>query len=329
MKFIQSILTHDVAFAAPVVYTVDLPVNPLSHILITLKLAALAPVVTEVPAFLSIMSMMERIEVLYKGSAVYSLNGIDCFASGILVNNFESWGVNAVDLTDAEWAVTFLVPMTRILYSPIECFPRSTRGELILQITPQTTFLHFDDVRLQIETVELPDASPQQFIKQTTKAATIPAVGQYDIELPIGNDISELVLYGATIPKDDGDLPNFNLMEILVDNVNQFYPESNFDTIHNMAGRMRGVPGYWGYHLHETPVTPAVAGGPTTTVQPANHVIPNHLHLPFDIFRNGEYALKTQGASDVVLRLDAGTAGADVGAIRCIPVEVVKSIGAV
>jgi len=329
MEFIQSILTHDVAFAAPVVYTVDLPVNPLSHILITLKMAALAPVVTESPAFASIMAMMERIEVLYKGSAVYSLNGIDCMASGIFVNNFQSWGVNAVDSDNAEWAVTFLVPLTRTLYSPIECFPRTTRGELILQLTPQTTMLHFDDVRLQIETVELPDASPQQFIKQTTKTATVMATGQFDIELPIGNDISELVLWGATIPVADADLPNFNLLEILVDNVNHFYPESNYDTIQNMAGRMIAAPGYWGYHIHETPVTPAVAGGPVTAVIPTNHILSCHLHLPFDIFRNGDYALKTAGASDVVLRIDAQTAGVDVGNIRCIPVEVVKSAGAV
>lgn len=329
MEFIQSILAHDVAFASPTVYNVDLPVNPLSHILITLKMAALAPVVTESPAFSSIMAMMERIEVLYKGSAVYSLNGIDCMASGVLVNNFQSWGVNAVDVDNAEWAVTFLVPMTRTLYSPTECFPRTTRGELILQITPQTTFLHFDDVRLQIETVELPDASPAQFIKQTTKTATVMATGQYDIELPIGNDISELVLYGATIPKDDADLPNFNLMEILVDNVNHFYPESHYDTIQNMAGRMHAAPGYWGYHMQETPVTPAVAGGPVTAVIPANHILSNHLHLPFDIFKNGDYALHTAGASDVCLRIDAQTAGVDVGNIRCIPVEVVTSAGAV
>jgi len=132
MEFIQSILEYQHLAVVSTVDNYDLPVNPLSHILVTLKMDLDAPDDKKVPNFQEILNLMARIEVLYKGSAVYSLNGMDCFASGILVNNFESWAVNHVDTDDAEWAITFLVPMTRTLYSPIECFPRTTRGELIL-----------------------------------------------------------------------------------------------------------------------------------------------------------------------------------------------------
>jgi len=293
--------------------------------MLTIKCARLDMAVTDAPPFMSIPALLDRIEVLYKGSAVYSLSGIDAMASGILVNGFESWGVNAVDVENAEWAVTLLVPLTRILYSPIECFPASTRGELILQPTYSAASAEFDDVRMQIETVELLGASPAQFIKQTTLSATPTANVPLDIPLPIGNNISDIIIWQHQIQVDGSDVAAIDKMEILVDNVNKFYPESFTETIQNMAGRMRAAPGYWGSHVHKTPVTPAVAGGEVTPVVPENHIIACYMHMPFDIFRNGEYALKTAGASAVLLRLDV----AAFGALRIIPVEVVGSAGAV
>lgn len=222
-------------------------------------------------------------------------------------------------------ALTLLVPMTRTLYSPDECFPRTTRGELILQITYAAAFTDIDVVRAQIETVELPTAAPQQFIKQTTLTKTPAAAGQVDIELPIGNEISELVLFGTTIPAANADLATIDKLEILVDNINRFYSESNIETIHCMAGRMRAAPGYHGYHVHRLTAAAFAQWDDTSPAIPANHVLSNYLHLPFDIFRDGRYALQTLGKSDVVLRIDAG----DTEPIRVIPVEIVQSAGSV
>lgn len=325
MEFIQSIQAHDVAVTAATVVTYDLPVNPLSHILMTIKCARLDRAATDSPPFMSIPAILSRIEVLYKGSAIYSLSGIDCMASGILINGFESWGVNAEDIEDGEWAVTLLVPMTRVLYSPVECFPKTTRGELILQLTYAAASAEWDDIRMQIETVELPEAQASQFIKQTTLSATPTANVPFDIHLPIGNDISDIVIWQHQVQVTTSDTAAIDKMEILVDNVNKFYPESFVETIQNMAGRMRCPPGYWGSHVHKTYVTPVVAGDPTGINLPMNHIIACYLHMPFDIFRNGEYALKTQGASDINLRLDITA----FGAIRVIPIEVLKAAGAV
>lgn len=325
MEFIQSILAHNVAVTLGTVVTYDLPVNPLSHILLTIKCARLDRAATDSPPFMSIPAILSRIEVLYKGSAVYSLSGIDCMASGVHINGFESWGVNAEDIEDGEWAVTLLVPMTRILYSPTECFPATTRGELILQLTYAAANVEFDDIRMQIETLELPDASPNQFIKQTTLSATPTANVPFDVPLPIGNDISDIVIWQHQIQVTTSDTAAIDKLEILVDNMNHFYPESFKETIQNMSGRKRASPGYWGSHIHKTYVTPVVAGDPTGIVIAMDHILACYMHLPFDIFRNGDYALKTAGASDINLRLDITA----FGAIRVIPVEVVASARAV
>ena len=325
MEFIQSILAHEVAVTAATVVTYDLPVNPLSHILMTLKLAALDVAVTDSISVADILARIERIEVLYKGSAVYSLSGPDCFASSLHIQGFESWGVNAVDVEDAEWALTFLVPLTRILYSPLECFPSSTRGELILQITYAAAGVDFDDIRMSIETVELPGAAPQQFLKQTTLSATPTANIPLDIPLPIGNDISDIVFWQHQIQAGTSDTAALDKIEILVDNINKFYPESFIETLQNMSGRKRCPPGYWGLHTHKLIQAAYAQGDQTNVPTPANHMLACYLHLPFDIFRNGEYALKTEGASAVLARLDVVA----FGALRIIPLEIVKSAGSV
>lgn len=325
MEFIQSIMSHDVAVTLGTVVTHDLPVNPLSHLYLTIKCARLDTAATDVPPFMSIPAILSRIEVLYKGSAVYSLSGVDCMASGILVNGFESWSVNAVDVENAEWAVTLLVPLTRKLYDPIECFPATTRGELILQLTYAAANAEFDDIRMQIETVELPDASASQFIKQTTLSATPTANVPLDIPLPIGNDISDIIIWQHQIQAATVDTPAIDKMEILIDNINHFYPESFTETIQNMPGWKRAAPGYYGLHTHKLIVPGVSAGQQVSAPKPANHILACYMLLPFDVFRDGVYALKTRGASDVTLRLDI----AAFGAIRIIPVEVVGSSGSV
>lgn len=325
MEFVQSILAHDVAVVAATVVTYDLPVNPLSHILLTLKLAALDVAVTDVIAVADIAARLSRIEVLYKGSAVYSLSGPDCFASSLLVNGFESWGVNAVDVEDAEWSLTLLVPLTRTLYSPLECFPASTRGELILQLTYAAAGADFDDIRMQIETVELLGASPQQFLKQTTLSATPTANVPLDIPLPIGNDICDIVFWQHQIQAGTSDIAALDKIEILVDNINRFYPESFTETLQNMSGRKRCPPGYWGLHTHKLLAAAFAQGDQTSAPTPANHMTACYIHLPFDIFNNGEYALKTQGASAVLARLDVVA----FGPLRIIPLEIVGAAGSV
>ncbi len=323
MEFIHSVLAHDETIVVGTVISYDLPVNPLSHTLLTIKYAQNKA--NDKLLFSNVLAMISRIEVLYKGSAVFSMSGLDAYACGLLVNRFESWGMNNDGNDNDERALTLLIPHTRTLYSPQECYPRTTRGELILQITYAAAFTDIDTVFAQIETIELPDAAPEQFIKMTTLAVTPTAAGQLDIELPIGNEISELVLWGATIPAADVDTSTLDKLEILVDNINRFYAESNIETIHNMAGRQFAAPGYHGYHVHRLTAAAFAQWDDTSPVIPADHVISNHLHMPFDIFRDGRYALQTLGKSDVVVRIDAG----DTGAIRVIPVEIVKSMGSV
>ncbi len=317
MEFIHSVLAQNEAVVAGTVVSYDLPVNPLSHILHTLKYTRTDAAADTEPTFAETLALIDKVEVLYKGSAIFSMSGADAVAAGLLVCGFESWGLNYLGTAVEECSFTFLVPLTRVLYSERECFPRSTRGELILQVT-YGALTGATVVKAQIETVELPDASPEQYLRMTTLSFTPAVAGEHDIELPIGNPISELVLYGETKPAGVVDEVSLSFIQILIDNYRRFYSHANFETVHNMAGRMRCPPGYWMAHTHWLEALASLTG-----VQfPGNHLLSHYVHVPFDIFGDGRYTLETAGKSDVILRIYVDTAGEDKK-IRVIPCEIV------
>lgn len=321
MEFIHSVLSQDVARAVNANPSIDLPVNPLSFTLITLRCNRTTAADGSTEALANVINMLSKIEVLYKGSAIFSMSGYDAVACGLYVANFESWGINYAGIATEEISFTWCIPHGRILYDPRECFPRSTRGELVLQLTYAAAFTDITSVEEQIETVELPEASPSQYLRMTTLAATLTVGIENDIPLPIGNPISELVLYGGEIPSGAAHLATLGYLQILIDNQRRFYSHTNYETHHNMAGRMRAAPGYWGFHTHYTTTT-TICGPPL----PSNHLLACYSHLAFDIFRNGDYALDTAGKSAVSLRI-----GVDVGvtglAVRVIPCEIVPAGG--
>ncbi|MCJ7620659.1 MAG: hypothetical protein MUP64_10635 [Anaerolineae bacterium] len=324
MEFIHSVLAQDEAVVAGSVVTYALPVNPLSHILVTLRFNRTAAAAAAIPAFTNIPDMVPKIEVLFKGSGIFSMSAWDCIACGIYVPHFESWGVNYGGIAVEECSFTFCIPMGRVLFRPSECFPRSTRGELLLQITYAAAFVDITSVEAQIETVELPEADPVQYLKMTTLAATFTATGENDVPLPIGHPISDIVIWGGAHPEAGVTLVTLGFLQVLLDNVRRFYSHTNYETHHNMAGRMRPAPGYWGYHRHYQAAAAAL-GSPVTAY---DHILACYSHLPFDVFGDLSYALQTAGHSDAVLRIgvDAGVAGAGLG-VRVIPCEIVPAKG--
>ena len=296
----------------------DLPVSPMSHLLLTIKFTQTAEVL-QCP-FMDIPALLAKVEVLYKGAGVTSLNGIDLLACGILICDFESWGVNATGQPEAERSLTFLVPFGRQLYSPRECYPSTSRGELILQVTWQGTFsTYIDNVKLQVEAVELPDAHPERFLKMTTSFITPTAVADYDVELPIGNQISDIVLWGTTIPLADTATVTIEEVEVRKNNSEFMYSRSYFETLHNMMGRLRAAPGYWAKHKHQLDDAAYAQYMDSTSVKPDNHILSNHLLVPFDVRRDGVHILRTDDAKDLNIRIKAG----DLNPVRVIPCEVV------
>lgn len=320
-EFIHSVLVQNETVTAGTVMSYDLPVNPLSHILMTLRFqqnkADLQMDWDNVDA------MIAKVEVLYKGSAIYSSNGSDLEAVDNMLLGNEAWINNRLGADNEYTFLTFILPLGRKLYNPAECFPRSIRGELILQISYQAAFSEIDNVSAQFETIELPDASPSRFLRITTLSVTPTAAGEMDVELPIGNVLAAVIFFGTTIPLADANLQTLTYSQLLIDNMRHYFSHTNFECWRQLAAHKYKPPIAHGYHIHQIDGAAYAQYMDTSVVKYRNDRTLQHLMWDFDPTGDGLYLLNTQGFSDIVARLYAG----DTSALRVLPCELV-SVGA-
>lgn len=318
-KWIHSVLAQNVAIVADTVVTYDLPVNPLSGVFITLRFAQ--DLANTQVTLANILAVISKIEVLYKGSAIYSTNGSDLLAVGGMLLNFEPWTQNAHGDDNDLRSFTFLLPLGRRLYDPREAFPRSTRGELILQITYASSFTNIDAASLQAETVELPDATPERFLRITTLSVTPTAVGEMDVELPIGHDIANVIFWGTTKPAADTGTVTLQYSQLLVNNQRVYFSHTNYETWRNLAAVRNRPLISQGLHVHQQDAAAFAQYQDNSPAKYANDMLSYYAEWDFDPLRDDQYLLDTRGMSDVVARIYAG----DTNALRVIPCELVGS----
>ena len=319
MEFIHSVLAQNEAVTANTVISYDLPVNPLSFILLTLRFQQnKADVQMD---WDKVDAMLSKVEVLYKGSAIYSSNGSDLEALDAMMLGYVPWINNRYGDDDEYTFFTFLIPLTRFLYSPKEAFPSSVRGELILQITYASSFTDIDNVSAQIETVELPDAAPENFLKVTTMSVTPTAAGELDVELPIGNVLAAVLFFGTTIPLADANTQTCQYGQLLIDNMRRYISQTNFECWRQLAGLRHAPAIAHGYHIHQLDSAAYAQYMDTSVVKYRNDRTLQHLWWDFDPTREGEYLINTRGFSQFVARIYAG----DTSALRVLPVELMRS----
>lgn len=319
-QFLRSVLQQDVALAVSTVQDpVDLPVNPLSHILLTIKALNDTGTIGDHRFLTSLMAFISNIEVTFKGQAIISGSLADLAILNCILTGFTPWQGNVVETTNSVRMATFILSFTRKLYAPDEAFPAVRRGELQMRLTSGAAPTGLDTLVLQTETVELLDVQPARFLKYTTHSKTPSATGDHDVDLPIGNPILGVLLFGTTVPTGAVFTASINQIRSLIDNVEVGYANSNWETIHGELGRrLKGLM-EWQGHIHS--VNAAGAGREDTEQQEVEQDnAENYAYMDFDPLMDGQYALQTANRARTHLKIDAGVADA----IRVIPVELMN-----
>lgn len=317
-KFIHSVLVQYEAVAVGTTVTYDLPVNPLSFVMLTLRFTQNKA--DQQADWDNVDAMLSKIEVLYKGSAVYSMSGSDAEALQANMFGFEPWICNRLGDDNEYTFFTIIIPMGRKLYGPRECFPRSIRGELQLQITYAAAFTDIDNVYAVIETVELPEANPERYLRVTTLSVTPTAAGEMDVELPIGNRIAAILFFGTTVPLANANVQTLTYFQLLLDNQREYYSQTNFENWRQLAALRYKPPNAHGYHIHQLDDAAYAQFMDTSVVKYRNDRSIQHLWIDFDPNRDDMYLLETAGKSDIVARIYAG----DTNALRVLPCELVS-----
>jgi len=296
-QYLRSIIINEETPAADGTYTYDLPVNPVSHLI----LGILCLNVTNEATPLEIAQLITNAHVLHRGQTILQMRGEDLLAWNQIQFGKTPILLNQIVTDDAVRGLHLILPFGRTLYNPSECFPESKAGELQLQLTVDIANLGADGLILQLESVELTGSRPARYLKQTTLVSTPTAIGDWDVELPIGNDYSGIMLRANTIPCATTWTCTIERLRLLADNREHYFSSTLWEAL---RGSLILRPGMEPGHI--------IAGG--------DDQIPHYAYLDFNPSRDDKFLMPTSGMSALTLRINAGVADE----IRLFPMEMVK-----
>lgn len=322
--FLRSrLIQNETLTAAGSMRTDDLPVNPLTAILVTLR--GQNDAINVAATWANIMAVISRLEILYKGQAIVSGSLADLAAVYYhLTGKFPFLGRQSAEADEANFWVTVPILFGPRVFDRDWCFPAVRRGELQMQITPGSAFTNQNDLTLQVETIELLDAQPKRFLKYTTISKTPTATGDHDVDLPLGNPIRGVQLFGTTVPVDGATTTSIDQLRLLVDNVEHGYAFTNWQTLCGESALWRNQPWVGAELVARLTGGAPAANDDTRALEAPTSFLRNYAYLEYAPNGLDDYRLMTEGKGRVHLRINAG----DTQPIRAMPVEEIAIQGA-
>jgi hypothetical protein len=321
-RYLRSIVSDFQTLTASAdISPVDLPVNPLSHLILTLALtknvAAAATGLGRV--MLPILQQITELSIRHRGENIIQGSLEDLVVLNLLLHG-QPPAVGETAQADNEIQfVSIPLSFARKLYAHDEGFPATQRGNLRFHMTAGAISSLYDAASWSLEAVELIEDEPATFLKYTTMTRALSATGRQRMPLPIGNEILGLLLFD---PSDETDLTNsyaFGKAKLLKDNVEQYFAESNWENLRESLERR--APGFRNMFGHTHPH----AAADTTTAEEsqatADRAPIQYGYMDFDPLNDGSYSLETAGAASLDLDLNSDVSS---GTIKALPVELIK-----
>lgn len=298
----------------------DLPVNPLSVILLSFEVTNVAPAaLLTYSAIDDVLANVTNVIVKHKGENIISGTLRDlAYINGRIFGRHARW--DRLSQTSAGIRrVTVPLGFGRRAYDPKECFPATSRGNLTLELTRAANPASFSDMNLIVETVELIEADPEKYLKYTPQATTA-VIGQFEQTLPIGNPYVALAFFDTALATLDTATSSWGQVKLLKDNVEQYYPLSDAQTLSAADGLYRhtGDPEL-ASHVHQINDGAALSFSDDAVI-PVSQGFRGYFQMNFDPLGDGSYLLETAGAADIKLR----ATGTSATAVRVTPVELVS-----
>lgn len=316
-RFIHSVAVETQSPGADGLFTHDLPVNPLSLVLVVLRPLNETSTLGNFQQTLGICDAVNRVTIAHQGQQIVSMTGRDAAMMALFRHGIHVWEANGDDADNERRAVVLPIVLGRRPYSPQSCFPASQKGQLQMTLDLDIADTGYDGLQYTVETVELPEAEPLEWEKQVEIARTFGATGNQDVDLPLGNVIRGLLLFGTTDFTGASPAPSWGRISTLLDNMEWGYSAVDYEVAVNLAGL--GVARMPSYNEHTHRVNAASVLATEETDTPIEYAAPfdNYAWLNFDIDGSDEYSVDTRGRSRFHVRSNAETADA----VRVIPVE--------
>jgi hypothetical protein len=319
-RFLRSIVQDQLTLSATGEITpIDLPVNPLSFLVLTIGLERPDEDATSAHRIISDCFLgISDLSIRHKGEQIIQGSLADIAVMAACLTGYTPHGAFMAGLGQ-EQMMSFLIPMARTPYWHDEGFPATSRGNLrfhatVLDASPGSA----SAMSMQLEAVELIEDNPRQYLKYTTNARAMAATGRQRVPLPLGNEILGCLLVSPATEITATEQSAWGKVKVMKDNVEQYYVESNWEALRADLG-MRVHRAALGFgHMHASDGTAVPTGDEMLDI---NRPPLQYGWLDFDPLKDGSYALETAGASDLELDMNSDVS---TGTARYIPVELVK-----
>lgn len=317
-RFLHTIAQSNIDLVASAsIAAFDLPVNPLSHLLLRFEVDNVDPTTDLIySAIDNIITQITSVRVLHKGEAI-----IQGSLRDLMVLNMRAFGAypgwaRLSSLDTAIRSVVFPLCFGRKMFDPDCAFPATSRGNLRFEMTAGADGAGHSDINFSVSAVELIDDDPGSYVKYTTNSRAAVA-GQYDALLPIGNPLLGILLFDPGLRDTEAATYSWGSLRVLKDNVEQYYGTERIEVLAASLWANRGGAMYWPGHFHEKVAAVGAASRTTEAEQEEDSGWNGYGYLDFDPNRDGAYELETVGASDLKIRAE----GADTGTVRWLPIE--------
>lgn len=283
MNFIRSNLIHARPSATEVL-SVDLPTNPISHLILAISGFQM----TDEATLAEILAFLNTVTVSQLGTTILNLQSEDLHALNCYLYRSVPALTNSVTTDNATRTLGLVIPFGRRIFDPQECYPATKKGELTLTLDLTALGTSIDNGVIDLDCVQLIGAQPTHYLKSRIMTVTAPgATGVNEVALPIGNEIVAIGIRMTTFPGVSSHVYGVEKATILVDDIETDYSAAVAQCL--VADRAFR------------------ATGPITSMLQQQQMLPlNTVWLDFDPNGDGQFLLDTKGKSSVKIALDMG-----------------------
>jgi len=298
MQYRKTAIAQDVAYATGAVITADMGVNPISHLVVTLR----GLNVTNEATLAEILARFGQISVTRFGETIFNMSAVDLQKwNAVMLRNMPILA-NQVATDNATRYLSLVVPFSRDIFNPVEGLPKTLRGELQVQVTAGPSDAEIDGCSIQIEQVEMLDATPKRFLKTTTLSQTMVSGIENNVALPIGNDYSSIVLFSTTVVTGTSFVNTIEKAKLLLDNV-------EFQIVNTQWESLRGE------------LVNRIGQRAAYDASADNDDVHNYAVLDFTPRNTDDWLIVTKGKTQATLQITAG----DANPIRAMISELVAN----
>lgn len=298
----------------------DLPVNPLSHLLLRFQLTNVAPAAQDTySAIDDLITQITDVTIRHNGENIIQGSLRDLMVINALVHHAFPGIADPQDTDNGVRSIVFPLCLGRRMFDPRSCFPATQRGNLQMLITAGADGAAYDDINMSVEAIELIEAAPESYLKYTTRSQNS-VIGEFDVRLPIGWPLLGILLFDTGLFGSNDEVLSWGQFRLLKDNVEQYFAQCDFEVLAaETSGRLAKM-GTWPGHVHQFFGNAAGDDDSDDSQVLVSHGYRGYGYLDFDPLMDGAYLLETRGASDLIIK----ATGDEATAIRTIPVEWVK-----